>query len=322
MGHRANLVVLREGRWTLYYDHWCANRLSTELLWGPTLATAFVEQRTPTPGRWLDPVWAEGGCVIDHDASVLLWFGGEDTAYEIVARRATLDLMRRVWDGWQIRWAAGGIAEVGGYVGVDPSTFAAPDDPEPLTAHTSDFEPQQVVVVRDAQGSTAAQLEGYAEAYLRGESGLPELLRLHREASTRWQGDFPEGGATLDLVAKTLSCWGTAPISGFAEQLRRAWPGWTTTDLGDRFEDHRPDVPEAFGLPTPDILARRDVLLDQLTRSCHWPAHNPARAAAQRRDPAARLNPATDETRASSGSPAEKHAILARLRQSVASDPR
>lgn len=314
------MVVLRKGRWTLYYDHWCANRLSTELLWGPALATGFVEQCTPTSGGWLDPVWAEGGCVIDHDASVLLWFGGEDTAYEIPARRATVDLMQRVWDGWQIRWAAGGVAELGGYVGVDASTFLPPNNPAPLTAHTSDFEPQQVVVIRDAAGSTAAQLEGYAEAYLRGESSLPEVLRLHREASTRWHGDFPEGGATIDLVRKSLCCWGTEPISGFAEQLRHAWPGWDTTDLGDRFEDHRADVPEAFGFPTPDIRGARDVILSQLERACHWPARNPAREMALR-DPSVQLNPATDEARGSVGTVTEKHAIVARLRRSLDHSP-
>jgi hypothetical protein len=32
MEQRANLVVVNDGDWQLYYDHWCANRLDIELL--------------------------------------------------------------------------------------------------------------------------------------------------------------------------------------------------------------------------------------------------------------------------------------------------
>src|SRR5438874_1905161 len=118
MGQRANLVVVRNGAWKLFYDHWCANRLDTELFWGPGLATQFIEQRAALEDRndWLDEVWAEGAAIVDHDHQTLLWYGGEDILYDIPRRRVLLEMMQSQWPAWMIRWAAGGIAEIGAYV--------------------------------------------------------------------------------------------------------------------------------------------------------------------------------------------------------------
>ena len=101
MGQRANLVIYKNRDWSLYYDHWCANRLDIELFWGPESATEFVKQRSPLDDRddWLDEVWCEGGALIDHDSQLLLWFGGEDIIYDIPLRRAFLELMTYRWKG-------------------------------------------------------------------------------------------------------------------------------------------------------------------------------------------------------------------------------
>jgi len=104
MGQRANLIVGQQGRWRLYYDHWCANRLDVELFWGPEPARRFIEQFDAVDeSRWLDEVWCEGAAVPDLDDRVLVFFGGEDIIGDITLRRTHLSLMRDMWPGWQIK---------------------------------------------------------------------------------------------------------------------------------------------------------------------------------------------------------------------------
>ncbi|HJW92891.1 MAG TPA: hypothetical protein VJ901_04675 [Thermoanaerobaculia bacterium] len=113
MGQRANLIVIEHGQRTVYYDHWCANRLDDELFWGPEEALHFIRQREPAgDGGWLDEVWCEGAALLDLDRRDLLFFGGEDVLYDVRLRRVHLDLLRRQWDGWTVRWAPEGLMTV------------------------------------------------------------------------------------------------------------------------------------------------------------------------------------------------------------------
>jgi len=66
MGQRANLIVVRDNTYDLYYSHWCANTLPKDLFWGEQYAIQFIEMQTRVdePG-WLDDVWAEGGAVLE-----------------------------------------------------------------------------------------------------------------------------------------------------------------------------------------------------------------------------------------------------------------
>src|SRR4051812_42715096 len=111
MGQRANLILVQGGRHQLYYTHWRANTLPRDLFWGPDHASRFIRIQQPTT-EWLDEVWAEGGAVMDHDARVLLLYGGEDILYDVPLRRLYLRALARVWDGWEIRWAHEGIADL------------------------------------------------------------------------------------------------------------------------------------------------------------------------------------------------------------------
>jgi hypothetical protein len=55
MGQRANLLIIESGRGTLYYDHWCANRLDDELFWGPEEALHFIASaiRSARTAGWM-----------------------------------------------------------------------------------------------------------------------------------------------------------------------------------------------------------------------------------------------------------------------------
>src|SRR5262245_59489595 len=118
MGQRANLILIEGDKQTIYYNHWCANTLDKDLFWGPDFATSFFRiQREVYETGGLDDVWAEGGAILDRDNNVLLLFGGGDLRYDVPIRRVWLQMLRRVWQGWEIRWAYEGIADMADYVG-------------------------------------------------------------------------------------------------------------------------------------------------------------------------------------------------------------
>ncbi len=130
MGQRANLIVVGEADYELYYSHWRANMLNRDLFWGPKHALAFIRpQRSRADGAdWLDDVWAEGGALMDPGRCLLLWWGGEDVLHEVPLRRLQLELMANPWQGWDVRWAHEGIADLADHVGVPRAQVLSPRD--------------------------------------------------------------------------------------------------------------------------------------------------------------------------------------------------
>ena len=228
MGQRANLVIVRGGAWRLYYDHWCANRLDVELFWGPELAVEFIEQRgaLADPGDWLDEVWCEGGAIVDEDRRILLWFGGEDIAYDVPLRTAYLDLMRTQWPGWEIRWAAGGIQELGEYLGLPKSMFLVDSEPGGSFAVNVAFPEDNLTLFTVEAGTVtrATRVQGDGEALSVGVAQLPTLLAFKLESSLVWRGDFPTGGIHLNRNTQALHFWLANPAEDI---LERVWPGRT-----------------------------------------------------------------------------------------------
>lgn len=118
MGQRANLIILHNKSYELYYSHWCANTLPNDLFWGEQYAIPYIRmQKKVNESNWLDDVWAEGGVVVDLDQRNLLLYGGEDILYDIPLRNLFLQLMKVLWQGWTIEWALEGIAAMAAYVG-------------------------------------------------------------------------------------------------------------------------------------------------------------------------------------------------------------
>ena len=96
MGQRANLVLVEDGKYQLFYSHWCANTLPRDLFWGPEHAVAFIRlQRAVDESGWLDDVWAEGGALLDLDRKRCLLYGGEDILYDVPLRRIISNCLAR-----------------------------------------------------------------------------------------------------------------------------------------------------------------------------------------------------------------------------------
>ncbi|MGZ7441798.1 hypothetical protein [Paenibacillus sp. TH7-28] len=118
MGQRANLIIVRNNYYELYYSHWCASTLPQDLFWGEQHAVKFIEmQKQVDESGWLDDVWAEGGAIVDLDKKKLVFYGGEDILYHVPLRNLDLKLMRTIWSGREIAWAYEGILDLANYVG-------------------------------------------------------------------------------------------------------------------------------------------------------------------------------------------------------------
>lgn len=121
MGQRANFAIGNSLGYELFYSHWCANTLTSDLFWGSEHALRFVRQQRPVDAEngWLDTVWAEGGAVIDPSNKLFMLYGGESLLFDVPLRRLFLKLLRVAWQGWTIRWASEGIVEIAEYPGVE-----------------------------------------------------------------------------------------------------------------------------------------------------------------------------------------------------------
>jgi hypothetical protein len=320
MGQRANLVIVRRQDWRLYYDHWCANRLDIELFWGPRLAAEFIEQREPDSDRddWLDEVWCEGAAVLDEDRKVLLWYGGVDIEYDVPQRRAFLDLMKCQWQGWEIRWATGGIVEVGAYVGLPADRFLVDNEPEKgfiaLTEYPEDND--TILTIRRQGRCLVGRIYGDEEALEFGSSQLPMLLEVAREPSLRWTEDMPRGGLHIDMDARSLHYWRATPAAGIEDRVRRGWSGWRTEWLGDHFEAQLGLASIEIQLPHREISDLQRSELHKLRHSCTHVASNPAREIAPKLG-VSQINPWTDVNRSSVGSEPEKLQLLEALESKV-----
>lgn len=271
MGHRANLVIVREGHYELYYNHWCAITMPEDLFWGEREGLRFIEmQKRVGPQEWLDDVWAEGGALMDLDRRRLLLFGGEDIQYDILLQRLYLKLMAFTWPGWDVQWAYEGIVELANAAGYPGETLrerqtgnrSVPvieplDNPEWATVALS---------VRHADGTLRIYAsDTFPESFLEGGPG--PLLRADPAlaySEMDWNAltdSFPTAGLHLDEAERRMEFWRANPDMFFESEP--AWTGWACTDLRDRYERQIELTEGRLRLPQPN----REALLEQLTSS-------------------------------------------------------
>ncbi len=319
MGQRANLVVVRDDQWQLYYDHWCANRLDRELFWGPQLATEFVQSRGPVDrvSGWLDNVWCEGGAVIDHDRRVLLWFGGEDIMWDPVERSIHARAMAHVWAGWEIRWARGGVVDLASYVGVSTGSLRSDRSTGEYPGLRVDVENPSyndvAVSITDTSGIGALRAGGDVEDLELGAGQLPELLG-HQRSNNITFDDLPRFGVHIELEPKRLALWTCNNTEADFGTLATVWPGWEIVDLDDDFQQHLRLAKGTLSWPTPDRAKAWSELLSSL-RAAHQAPSNPALEIAAQMG--GTLNPATRESRGSVGDPEAKRALVDQLEREL-----
>ncbi len=127
MGHRANFVVIRDGRASAYYDQWAALGCIGFFSAGPDVAAEEASQLERTDGL-MNWSYAEGGYLIDFDTKEAIVFGltidpeefadpdGEVDVQLLEASApfaegglAYLKHIAPSWAGWKLAWDERGV---------------------------------------------------------------------------------------------------------------------------------------------------------------------------------------------------------------------
>ncbi len=264
MGNRANFVVVKDRDWQLYYSHWAGCRMLDALVGGPELALRYA-QALPQRAKdqWVDPLWADGGAVVDLDRRRVLFFGDE-LMMEMPERRAMMGVLAAVWPDYSIGWAYDGTVELAAYVGAE------------LPPHTWDIRPElrpardrnalcHLVSLVDAAG----QVRFWPVCWHLSKAWHgPELMeRLPgRGVRSLTLGKIPEGGVHIDIRRKTLGAWQTADAMGIFQALPDLWSGWHAECWEDRFEEQALQCKGALRIPELDLAAGVDSALAWIRR--------------------------------------------------------
>ncbi|WP_245848632.1 hypothetical protein [Mycobacterium palustre] len=257
-------MIVKDQDWQLYYSHWAGCRILDALIGGPELALRYAQSLRRCPkDQWVDPLWADGGAVVDLDRRRLLFFGDE-LMVDMAERRALMRVLGAVWPDYAIGWAYDGTVELAGYVGAEL--------PSQSWNHRPDLRPARdpnslchLVSVVDAGG----QLRlwplwwGLSMAW-HGPTLLEKLPG--RGARSLILGKIPEGGVHVDVPRKTVGAWQTADTMGIFQGLPHVWGGWRTECWEDRFEEQAVRCRGALRLPTPDLAAGIDSAQAWLTK--------------------------------------------------------
>ncbi|WP_234794200.1 hypothetical protein [Mycolicibacterium flavescens] len=257
MGNRANLVILEDGQWSLYYSHWVGCRTLDALVCGPVPALRFLRSfRECGPMEWTSPIWADGGVVLDLDRRRMLFFG-EELMCEMFIRRAILDVLALTWPDFAVGWAYGGTEELAAYVGAQRPWKRGRTPPELKLAQ----KPRSLchlVSVAGADGEVRFwPLWWGSSAAWHG----PELVdRLPGQGIRRLKlGMIPESGVHVDVPTRRIGAWVTSEVGLLFEMLPELWPGWQVQRWDDRYEEQLTRCHGSLSLPELDLAGGIDV---------------------------------------------------------------
>jgi hypothetical protein len=223
------------------------------LAFGPEHAVRYIRSHELWPSeRWTDPVWADGGTVVDLDRRRMLFFG-EELATTMPERRAMLDVLPLMWPDYSVGWAYGGTDELIDYVGAERDWERGRPAQELKLARGRKglF---HVVSVLDAEGELRLwPLWWGCSAAWHGPALLDELPGKG-VARLNWR-EFPESGVHVDVPAKTVGAWGTWESRGLFDVIPQRWPGWRTEVWYDGYEEQLSRCEGALRLPELDPAA-------------------------------------------------------------------
>lgn len=276
MGHRANLVIVDESGYQLYYCHWCAISIPFSIFWGPEIALEFIRQQRALEADetgWLDTVWAEGGVLVDVPRQQVFFYGGENLPYDIPLRRLYLALVRQVWTGWNVQWAINGIVSIASYVGLPLEVVCKPMEKSRgkcrLPAPTEVGWENTIGSIKRKDGIIDFFPTEILLEYIlpHGPSSVVKAM-YRRKLLTEYRCEtLPEFGFHIDEAAKTLSYWASDEENIREAELIPLWPGWDVIPLHDDFETHIQLTDGRFKVtltPEEELLSSlRSILLSQ-----------------------------------------------------------
>jgi hypothetical protein len=320
MGQRANLVLIENGEWQLFYDHWIANSLHYELLWGPSITVDYLRgMKKQEPDSWLDEIWCEGAALVDLDRKHLLWFAWE-IAYCWHEIDALMALLRYQWQGWTVGWAWQGLVDFVRYLGLPDHLVIDPnwEQPKIRLVEQTDFDEDSTTLASYKQhgeyrvgrifgwGGLSSELDG---------DDLAASLALLQATELVWPEaiDGPQYGIHFDCDSQTIYYWQTQVLSLGPERLAALWPNWKTVYLFDNpLQKHLALLPLNIRIERPDRLTLQRGLITNLGHHYTRGVSNPITKVAERlqqEGKAVQINPYTFYS-AASVRDGEKQAIL------------
>lgn len=253
MGNRANFVIVENSDWQLYYSHWAGCRMLDALIGGPDHALRYVQSLRGCPkDEWVDPLWADGGAVLDLDRRRLLFFGDE-LMVQMNERRAVMTVLATLWPDYSIGWAYDGTVELAGYVGAEVRPYVWETRPA-LQLAENRSELSQVVSVLDGDGRLRLWPLRWHRSKVWHGAGLLDVLP-GRGVKGLTLGKLPDGGVHIDVPRKAVGVWQIADTMGIFHALSDIWDGWQTACWEDRFEEQVRRCQGALRVPQVDLVA-------------------------------------------------------------------
>lgn len=265
MGNRANFVIVRDQDWQLFYSHWGGCRILDALIGGPELALRYSNSlRRCDKREWVDPLWADGGVVVDLDRHRLLFFG-DPLMVTMNERRAMMSVLSAVWPDYAIGWAYNGTAELAAYVGADLRPTKWNDLPRLRLARDRNQMCHLVSVV-DMAGQVRMWPLWWGDLS-KAWHGPALLEKLPGKGVRRLNlGMIPEGGLHVDVSRKTVGAWQTGDAMGIFEALPGLWAGWQTECWEDRFDRQVLGCGGALRVPAVDLAAGAQIAKEWIER--------------------------------------------------------
>ena len=250
MGHRANLILVNETGYEIYYCHWCALTLDEAVFWGPEFALHYVKQmQLQEKDGWQDSVWAEGGVLIDIYRKKMLLFGGEDIQWNVPLRHAYLELLHLMWEGWTIEWAHERVLSLADYVGYPQERVYWKDDserkPVELQVLPKNEPPLTIVSIRLSNGDIwIIPIGNSLIDTLRFGKSLVSVLKTECKEgdyasvyTTTGKNGYLDGGLHIDEEEQTIHFWTVYQIR-LADEVQSIWKGWKLEWLKDDYKAH------------------------------------------------------------------------------------
>lgn len=237
MGQRANFVVVQPEGYELYYSHSGASTVDRDVFFGPAYTLEYFRRQRPVKPEdgWLDDVWAEGGALIDAERRVLVYFGGEDTLYDLPQRRIHQAMLAHAWPGWDLRWAHEGLCDFADYLGLSRDVVRSRRDRAELRAVHLEAAFYSVLV--SWAGRLYPVTQTLQDVLQYGPALLPVLKKL-RGTTELQSAEFPRAGLHIDEEKKLLEFWSASPVPDLPLRVGTLWPGWQATFLKDDCERH------------------------------------------------------------------------------------
>lgn len=235
MGHRANLVLVENKKYKIYYTHWKAQETPNILAQGLDFCEKYFKEFDEN--SWLmDNVFAEGGLLIDKDNKKILIFGGGDIGYTPVLQRLYCKHIVKIWKGWNAQWCSKGNVDFAEYLGIMEDRILAGCTPEFYEesewSYTMDKDRTQdevITIINDGIINDYKQdlgLDGINVCIAKGETLkdiIPDELKIEK-----WHNEIETTDCLLvDYdTRKIFVCWGKDTDSRHDEKIKEIWKGW------------------------------------------------------------------------------------------------